>query len=89
MKEKKENGKKITLDSDFAALYGVELKVMNQAVKRNISCFPEDFMFRLTQDEWEILRSQIVTANKNISKVRYPPYVSGEHGVLTLYRLAS
>jgi len=67
-------GFKVMLDRDLAGLYGVELKVLNQAAKRNIERFPADFMFRLTQDEWEILRSQIVTANKNISKVRYPPY---------------
>jgi hypothetical protein len=47
------------LDSDLAALYGVELKVMNQAVKRNIERFPLDFMFQLTDEEWKKLRSQI------------------------------
>jgi len=62
------------LDRDLAEIYGVELKILNQAVKRNIERFPADFMFRLTQKEWEILRSQIVTTNKDISKVRYPPY---------------
>jgi phage regulator Rha-like protein len=77
-------GQKVILDSDLAVLYGVELKVMNQSVKRNIGRFPADFMFRLTKDEWEILRSQIVTANKNLSKVRYPPYAFSEHGVLML-----
>jgi phage regulator Rha-like protein len=77
-------GHKIMLDRDLAELYGVELKVLNQAAKRNNERFPPDFMFRLTQDEWEILRSQIVTANKNISKVRYPPFAFTEHGVLML-----
>ena len=72
------------LDRDLAQLYGVELKVMNQAVKRNVERFPADFMFQLTQDEWEILRSQFVTANENISKVRFRPYVFTEHGLLML-----
>jgi phage regulator Rha-like protein len=77
-------GHKVMLDRDLAKLYGVELKVLNQAAKRNIDRFPADFMFRLTQDEWDILRSQIVTANKNISKVRFLPYAFTEHGVLML-----
>jgi phage regulator Rha-like protein len=75
---------KVMLDSDLGELYGVELKAMNQAVKRNIERFPRDFMFQLTQREWDILRSQFVTANKNLSKVRYRPYVFTEHGVLML-----
>ena len=50
------------LDFDLAALYEVETKVLNQAVKRNIKRFPADFMFRLTTDEWNIMRSQFVTA---------------------------
>ena len=77
-------GQKVMLDRDLAALYGVELKVMNQAVKRNIGRFPSDFMFQITLNEWDILRSQIVTANNNISKVRFLPYVFTEHGVLML-----
>jgi phage regulator Rha-like protein len=77
-------GQKVMLDRDLAELYGVELKVLNQAVKRNIKRFPADFMFRLKKGEWEILRSQIVTANKNISKIRYLPYAFTEHGVLML-----
>ena len=54
-------GQKVMLDRDLARLYGVETKVLNQAVKRNIKRFPEDFMFQLTYDE--CLRSQIVTLN--------------------------
>jgi len=77
-------GQKVMLDSDLAELYGVELKVMNQAVKRNTNRFPCDFMFQLKQDEWDILRSQIVTAKKDLSKVRFLPYVFTEHGVLML-----
>ena len=57
-------GQQVMLDSDLAMLYGVETKRLNQAVKRNINRFPEDFMFQLTQDEAIRLRSQIVTLNK-------------------------
>jgi len=77
-------GFKVMLDRDLAELYGVELKALNQAVKRNIERFPSDFMFKLTQKEWNILRSQFVTANKDISKVRFTPFVFTEHGVLML-----
>lgn len=55
-------GARVMLDFDLAKMYGVETKALNQAVKRNIERFPEDFMFQLTKGEWEILRSQIVTA---------------------------
>jgi phage regulator Rha-like protein len=56
-------GQKVMLDFDLAELYGVETRTFNQAVKRNINRFPEDFMFRLTQEEWEEgIRSQFVTA---------------------------
>lgn len=51
------------LDSDLAQLYGVETKVLNQAVKRNIERFPKDFMFKLTRQEWTGLKSQIVTSS--------------------------
>ncbi|MBO9633444.1 MAG: ORF6N domain-containing protein [Chitinophagaceae bacterium] len=53
--------KQVMLDFDLAALYEVETKVLNQAVKRNANRFPEDFMFRLTAEEWEELRDQIPT----------------------------
>ena len=61
------------VDRDLARLYEVELKRLNEAVKRNIKRFPNYFMFQLSQDEWEILRSQNATANSNVSKVRYLP----------------
>ena len=54
-------GQRVMLDFDLAAMYGVET-ALNQAVKRNIERFPEDFMFQLTKGEFEILRSQIVTS---------------------------
>ena len=52
-------GQRVMLDSDLAAMYGVETRALNQAVKRNIERFPEDFMFQLTKGEFEILKSQI------------------------------
>jgi len=77
-------GQKVMLDSDLAALYEVELKVMNQAVKRNIGRFPLDFMFQLTNDEWDSLRSQFVTSKSNRGGRRYAPYVFTEQGVSML-----
>lgn len=56
-------GHKVMLDSDLAELYQVETRVLNQAVRRNPARFPADFMFTLTADEWEILKSQIVTSS--------------------------
>ena len=58
-------GCRVMLDSDLAALYQVETKALKQAVKRNIERFPEDFMFELTKEEVECLRSQIVTLKNN------------------------
>ena len=73
---------KVMLDSDIAELYGVETKVLVQAVKRNIDRFPKDFMFQLTADQYKILRSQFVTSNWGGR--RYPPYVFTEQGVAML-----
>jgi phage regulator Rha-like protein len=78
-------GYKVLLDYDLAELYGVEVKRLNQSIKRNIKRFPSDFMFKLTQREWNILRSQFATAKyRDISKVRFTPYVFTEHGILML-----
>jgi hypothetical protein len=60
-------GHKVMLDFDLAELYEVQTKALNQAVKRNIKRFPLDFMFRLTIEEWEDMRSQIATASNNIN----------------------
>ena len=81
-------GQRVMLDRDLAAMYGVETKVLNQAVKRNIERFPEDFMFQLTKGECEILtndilRSQFVTA-KDFTKSRTLPYAFTENGVAML-----
>ena len=72
----------VMLDSDLAKLYGVETKVLNQAVKRNIQRFPTDFMFQLTKEE--CLRSQIVTSNGGRGGSRYMPYAFTENGVAML-----
>jgi len=75
-------GCKVMLDSDLAKLYGVETKVLNQSVKRNVKRFPSHFMFKLTKEEWQILRSQFVTFRDDIRK--YPPYVFTEQGIAML-----
>ena len=72
------------LDIDLAILYDVKTKRLNEAVKRNIERFPEDFMFQLTEEEWKDLRSQIATANPNVTKIRSLPYVFTEYGTLML-----
>jgi hypothetical protein len=56
-------GQKVMLDRDLAQMYGVEVKRLNEAVKRNASRFPEDFMFQLAQNEWRNLKSQIATSS--------------------------
>jgi predicted DNA-binding protein len=76
-------GKQVMLDFDLAALYGVETKVLKQGVKRNIRRFPIDFMFELTQEEFNSLRSQIVTSNKR-GGTRYMPFAFTEQGVAML-----
>jgi len=73
----------VMLDEDLALLYGVETKVLNQAVKRNSERFPEEFMFQITDDEFNRLRSQIVTSNQRGGR-RYLPYAFTEQGVAML-----
>ena len=75
---------KVLLDFDLAALYGVTTKALNQAVKRNVDRFPEDFMFRLTAEETRSLRSQIVTSSKKHRGAVYRPYAFTEQGVAML-----
>ena len=75
-------GQKVMLDRDLAELYQVPTKVLNQAVRRNGQRFPEDFMFQLTQQESEILRSQSVTSSWGGR--RYLPLAFTEHGVAML-----
>ncbi len=73
---------KVMIDSDLAELYGVETRRLNEQVKRNISRFPEDFMFQLSEAEFKNLKSQIATSSWGGR--RKPPYVFTEHGVLML-----
>ena len=92
-------GQKVILDRDLAALYQVETRVLNQAVKRNIDRFPEDFMFQLTWEETEILRSQFVMSSADFPRsqfvtlkgkgknIKYLPYAFTEHGVIMLASL--
>lgn len=80
-------GQNVMFDFDLALLYEVETRVLNQAVKRNLDIFPEDFMFKLTETEWESISSQFVmTSNLNLEKrpKSSPPNVFTEHGVTML-----
>jgi hypothetical protein len=77
-------GEKVMLDRDLALLYGVETKILNRAVKRNLKRFPLDFMFQLAEDEADALRCQIGTSNKGRGGRRYLPYVFTEQGVAML-----
>lgn len=77
-------GQKVMLDRDLAELYGVETKVLNQAVKRNIQRFPQDFMFQLNKKEFENWRSQFVTSNSDKMGLRYAPFAFTEQGVAML-----
>ena len=73
-------GQQVMLDFDLAQMYGTETKVLKQAVKRNIKHFPTDFMFELNKEEFEFLRSQIVTSNQRRRNTLY---------ALCLYRAKS
>lgn len=81
-------GQKVMLDFDLAILYGIETKALNQAVKRNLDRFPDDFIFRLTLVEWQSMRSHIVTASEidgkpsqNKRNIKITPFAFTEHGV--------
>jgi hypothetical protein len=75
---------KVMLDRDLALLYGIETKRLKEQVKRNISRFPDDFMFELTKDEFSNWRSQFATSNSDKMSLRYLPMVFTEQGVLML-----
>ncbi len=78
-------GQKVMLDRNLALLYGIENRILNQAVKRNLSRFPVDFMFQLTEIEYHSLRSQIVILKKGRGEhQKYLPFAFTEHGVLML-----
>jgi hypothetical protein len=75
---------RVMLDSDLAQLYGVETRVLVQAVRRNRPRFPDDFMFQLTKGEFGHLKSQSVTSSSGWGGRRYPPYAFTEQGVAML-----
>jgi hypothetical protein len=75
---------RVMLDTDLAELYGVQTKVLVQAVKRNLARFPQDFMFQLSADEFTALRSQTVTSNTGRGGRRTAPYAFTEQGVAML-----
>ncbi len=77
-------GKKVMLDRYLAELYGVETRVLTQAVRRNIKRFPDDFMFQLDKEEFNSLRSQIVTLKGRGKHPKYLPYAFTEQGVAML-----
>jgi len=76
-------GIKVMLDKDLAELYGVETKRLKEQVRRNIERFPQDFMFELTKEEYQALRSQIATLKRG-QHSKYAPFAFTEHGVLML-----
>ena len=77
-------GHRVMLDRDIAALYGVPTKILNQAVKRNLRRFPQDFMFQMTKEEMANWKSQIVTSNKEKMGIRRRPFAFTEQGVAML-----
>ncbi len=78
-------GEKVMLDRDLADLYQVPTKVLNQAVSRNLDRFPPDFMFQLSEQEFQIWRSHFVTSISGVKMgLRRPPYAFTEHGVAML-----
>ncbi len=77
-------GQRIMLDRDLAEMYGVETRVLNQAVKRSIERFPDDFMFQLTEEEFQNWKSQIVITNSINMGLRRKPYAFTELGVAML-----
>jgi len=79
-----ESQEKVLLDRELAALYGVETKVLKQAVRRNIRRFPSDFMFELSKEEFADCRSQFVTSNSDKMGLRYRPMAFTEQGVAML-----
>ncbi|MEN8194470.1 MAG: ORF6N domain-containing protein [Bacteroidota bacterium] len=74
-------GKKVIIDRDLAGLYGVETKSLKRQVRRNALRFPEDFMFELTDEEFNNWRSQFVTSNEDKTGLRYKPFAFSEEVV--------
>ena len=77
-------GRKVMLDRDLAEMYGVETRILNQAVKRNVERFPDDFMFQLSAEEFQNWKSQIVISNSIAMGLRHKPFAFTELGVSML-----
>ena len=77
-------GQRVMLDFDLATMYGVETRVLNQAVKRNIKRFPEDFMFQVSEIEWHVISSQFVMTSRAKRPKSALPLAFTEHGALML-----
>lgn len=77
-------GQKVMIDRDLADLYGVETRVLKQAVRRNIDRFPEDFMFEMNKDEFNQWREENITASEDKQGLRYAPFCFTEQGVTML-----
>ena len=83
-------GQRVILDRELAAIYGVETRTLNQAIKRNIERFPEDFMFQLTREEAELSRSQSVILNPGRGQnIKYLPLAFTEHGAIQAANILS
>lgn len=77
-------GQKVMIDRDLAELYGIEAKRLKEAVRRNIDRFPEDFMFELTTEEFQIWRTQFASSKSDMIGLRYAPFCFTEQGVTML-----
>jgi hypothetical protein len=77
-------GQKVMIDRDLAELYGVETRVLKQAVRRNIERFPEDFMFEMNKEEFDQWREENITASEDKQGLRYAPFCFTEQGVTML-----
>jgi hypothetical protein len=77
-------GQKVMIDRDLAELYGVETKRLKEAVRRNMTRFPEDFMFEMTKKEFSVWRTQFATSNSDKKGLRYSPFCFTEQGVTML-----
>jgi len=82
-------GQKVMLDRDLAELYDVETRRLKEQVRRNMSRFPEEFMFELTKEELEEWRTQYSSSNRDVMGIRIAPFVFTEHGILMLSSVLS
>ena len=82
-------GQKVMLDRDLAELYDVQTRRLKEQVRRNISRFPEEFMFELTKEELEEWRTEYASTNRDVMGIRIVPFVFTEHGILMLSSILS